>query len=274
MSTDAESGHYLLNLIAGWGLGVVGAIVILIAGWALSKWAEQMIRSALDKSSKIDSMLSVFLASLVRYLVLVVTVIAVLNQFGVQTASLVVVLGAAGLAIGLAVQGTLSSVAAGVMLLIFRPFRIDDYVEVSGLAGTVASINLFMTELTTPDNKQIIVPNSNVWGQAVINHSYHPTRRLDLQMGISYRDDIDQAIKTVREILDTEERAMANPEPTIAVSGLGDSSVNLTIRVWVNAADYWQLKFDLTKRLKQTFDARGLGIPFPQMDVHLHQPNA
>lgn len=271
MNFDSESGQYIIALVTSWGLSVIGALAILIIGWAVAKWLERMSRSALSRSPRIDPTLTSFFSSLVRYVVLAVTVIAVLGQFGIQTASLIAVLGAAGLAIGLAMQGTLSSIAAGVMLLIFRPFRIGHYVEVANHAGTVQSINLFITELATPDNTQIIIPNSNIWGQSVVNYSYHATRRLDLQIGISYGADIDQAAAIVREVLEAEARALKEPEPMIVVGGLGSSSVDLTIRVWVNADDYWPLKFDLNKRLKQTFDARGISIPFPQMDVHLHQ---
>ncbi|HSH43982.1 MAG TPA: mechanosensitive ion channel domain-containing protein [Arenicellales bacterium] len=271
MSLDAESGQYIINLITTWGLRVIGALAILIIGWAVAKWAERMTRGALSRSSRVDSTLTGFVSSLAKYLVLVFTIIAVLNQFGVQTASLIAVVGAAGLAIGLAMQGTLSNIAAGVMLLIFRPFRVGDYVEVSGQSGTVDTINLFVTELCTPDNKQIIVPNSNIWGQAVVNYSYHPRRRLDLEIGISYESDIDEATRAIQEILDADERALKEPEPLIAVGNLGASSVDLTVRVWVKAEDYWGLKFDLTKRLKQTFDERGIGIPYPQMDLHLRK---
>lgn len=271
MNMNAETGQYIIALITTWGLSVLGALAILAFGWILSRWAESVTRRTLTHTSRIDLTLTSFFSSLVRYLVLVFTAIAVLSQFGIQTASLIAVLGAAGLAIGLAMQGTLSSIAAGVMLLIFRPFRIGDYVEVSGQAGTVAAINLFITELTTPDNKQIIVPNSNIWGQSVVNHSYHPTRRLDLQFGIGYGDDIDLATGIIRETLESEERALKDPEPMIVVGDLGASSVDLTVRVWVTAGDYWPLKFDLTKRLKLAFDARGVGIPYPQMDVHVHQ---
>jgi len=271
MSFDTETLQHLVAVLTEYGLNVIGALVILVIGWSLSKWAEGMTRKALNRSSRIDQTLTGFLSSLAKYLVLVFTVIAVLNQFGVQTASLIAVLGAAGLAIGLAMQGTLSNIAAGVMLLVFRPFKIDDYVEVSGQSGTVQSINLFVTELATPDNKQIIVPNSSIWGQSVVNYSYHSTRRLDLEVGIGYADDVEQAIRVVGDILQAEPRALKDPEPLIAVGNLGASSVDLTIRVWVDAADYWDLKFDLTKRLKQAFDAKGIGIPFPQMDVHVHQ---
>jgi len=271
MNLDAETIQHLMNLVTTWGLSVIGALAILMLGWGIARWAERIVRKALNRSSRVDRTLTGFLSSLARYLVLAFTIIAVLNQFGVQTASLIAVLGAAGLAVGLAMQGTLSNIAAGVMLLVFRPFKIDDYVEVSGQAGTVNAINLFVTELSTPDNVQIIVPNSNIWGQSVVNYSYHPTRRLDLEIGISYADDVDQAIGIVRELVEAEDRALTDPEPQIVVGNLGASSVDLTIRIWVNAADYWPLKFDFTKRLKQTFDSRGIGIPFPQMDVHLHR---
>lgn len=271
MNLDAETIRHMTSLLSEYGLNVIGAVVILLIGWSLSKSAEKLTRKALARTSRVDLTLTGFLASFARYLVLIFTVIAVLNRFGVQTASLIAVLGAAGLAVGLAMQGTLSNIAAGVMLLVFRPFKIGDYVEVSGQSGTVQSINLFVTELATPDNKQIIIPNANVWGQSVVNYSYHATRRLDLGVGIGYADDIDLAIRVVREILDAESRALKDPEPLVVVGNLGASSVDLTIRVWVDAADYWPLKFDLTKRFKQTFDSRGISIPFNQMDVHLHQ---
>jgi len=271
MNIDTATLQHIVTALSEYGLSVIGAIVTLIVGWSLAKWAESMTRRVLGRSERIDSTLTSFFSNLTRYLVLIFTLIAVLNQFGVQTASLIAVLGAAGLAIGLAMQGTLSNIAAGVMLLVFRPFKIDDYVEVSGQAGTVNTMGLFVTELTTPDNTQIIVPNSNIWGQSIVNYSYHSTRRLDLEIGIGYDDDIDQAFRVIREILDAESRVMGDPEPMVVVGNLGASSVDLVIRVWVQAADYWPLKFDLTKRLKQTFDAKGVGIPFPQMDVHVHQ---
>jgi small conductance mechanosensitive channel len=271
MNPDAETIRHIVSVLTEYGLNVVGGIFILIIGWSLSKGAAAMTRRALASVEKIDVTLTGFLSSLVRYLVLIFTVIAVLNQFGVQTASLIALLGAAGLAIGLAMQGTLSNIAAGVMLLVFRPFKVNDYVEVSGQSGTVQGINLFVTELATPDNKQIIVPNSNIWGQAVVNYSYHPQRRLDFQLGIGYEDDIDAAIRTVGELLDSEKRALKVPERLIAVGNLGASSVDLTVRVWVNSADYWSLKFDLTKRFKEAFDAKGISIPYPQTDVHVYQ---
>lgn len=271
MNFDVETIRHLTSMLEAYGLNVIGAIIILLVGWSLARWAEGITRSTLTRTSKVDPTLTGFLASVSRYLVLVFTVIAVLNRFGVQTASLIAVLGAAGLAVGLAMQGTLSSAAAGVMLLVFRPFKLGDYVEVSGQSGTVHSLNLFVTELTTPDNRQIIIPNSNVWGQSVVNYSHHATRRLDLEIGIGYGDDIDLAVSVIREILDADERVLKSPEPVVVVGSLGASSVDLTVRVWVNAGDYWPLKFDLNKRFKQGFDARGISIPFTQMEVHLHQ---
>ena len=194
--------------------------------------------------------------------------IAVLSQFGVETTSFIAVLGAAGLAVGLALQGTLSNVAAGVMLLLFRPFKIGDYIEGGGLAGTVKSISLFVTELATPDNVQIIAPNSQLWGSAIKNYSFHPTRRVEILIGIAYEDDIDKALAAIVDEVKKDSRVLADPAPMAAVTGLGDSSVNFTVRVWCNAADFWALKFDLTKKLKNRMDAENITIPYPQRTVH------
>ncbi|MGA8258649.1 MAG: mechanosensitive ion channel domain-containing protein [Arenicellales bacterium] len=271
MSFDIETIRSITSTLSAYGLDVIGAIIILLVGWSLARWAETVTRKAMSRTGRVDPTLVVFLSSITRYLVLTFTIIAVLNRFGVQTASLIAVLGAAGLAVGLAMQGTLSSAAAGVMLLVFRPFKLGDYVEVGGQSGTIQSLNLFVTELATPDNKQIIIPNSSVWGHPVVNYSHHATRRLDLEIGIGYGDDIDLAIRVIREIIGADERALKDPEPLVVVGNLGASSVDLTVRIWVNAPDYWTLKFDLTKRFKQTFDAKGISIPYNQMDVHLHQ---
>jgi small conductance mechanosensitive channel len=216
-------------------------------------------------------MLTGFFASLAKYLVLIFTGLMVLSQFGVQTASLIAVLGAAGLAIGLALQGTLSNVAAGVMILIFRPFKIGDYVEVAGQAGTVKAVTLFISELSTPDNVQIIVPNSQVWGSSVVNYSFHDTRRVDLALGISYEDNIEMAVAAINQTIGADDRVLKDPEPMVAVSELADSSVNFVIRVWCDAADYWALKFDMTRALKEKMDSEGISIPYPQQTVHMIQ---
>ncbi len=258
----------LITIVATYGLNVVAAFAILIAGLIASGWARKATVRALSRVDRFDDTLTTFFASIVRYLVIAITVMAVLSQFGIETTSLVAVLGAAGLAVGLALQGTLSSVAAGVMLLIFRPFKVGDYVEVAGQAGTVDALTLFVTELNTPDNVHIIIPNAEVWGTAVVNYSFNSTRRVDLVMGIDYGDDIDKAMTAINEEIAKDNRIHQSPEPFVAVTELADSSVNLVIRVWCDSGNYWGVKFDLTKAFKQRFDAEGISIPFPQTVIH------
>ncbi len=258
----------VVALVTTYGLSVVGAIVILVVGFVIAGWVRKSVNSALSKVQRVDETLRGFFSSLAYYAVVIFTVIAVLSQFGVETTSFIAVLGAAGLAIGLALQGTLSNVAAGVMLLLFRPFKVGDYIEGGGLAGTVKSISLFVTELATPDNVQIIVPNAQLWGSAIKNYSFHPTRRLDIAIGIAYEDDVEKALVAIVDESKKDSRVMADPAPMAAVTDLGDSSVNFTVRVWCNAADFWGLKFDLTKNLKKRMDAEGITIPYPQRTVH------
>ena len=266
-----ETVEQVVEVISTYGLSVIGGIIILILGWIAARWAAGLTRRLLSRSKRIDHTLQGFFASLVRYLILAFVVIAVLNQFGVQTASLIAVLASAGIAIGLALQGTLSNVAAGIMLLIFRPLRVGQYVEVAGQSGTVKDLNLFFTELATPDNVQIIIPNSSIWGGSVVNYSHHSTRRADFNLGIGYDDDIDTAMKTIEKIIGEDSRSLDDPAPQIIVGSLGDSSVNISARIWVEAGDYWQFKWDLTKRFKEAFDKEGISIPFPQRDVHVYQ---
>ena len=213
-------------------------------------------------------MLAQFFASFVRYSVLAVVAVAVLNQFGVQTAGLVAVLATAGLAVGLALQGTLTNVASGVMLLLFWPFKVGDYVEAGGHAGTIKELNLFFTVMATPDNVQITVPNGQVWGSAVSNYTTNPTRRVEIFAGIAYDADTDKAMAVVHETISADARIQSDPEPFVGVTEMADSSVNITIRVWVDNADLWPVKFDLTKAIKQAFDANGVDIPFPTRTVH------
>jgi len=257
------------GLVATYGLSVIGAIAVLVVGWVLAGWASRAVDGGLSKVEKVDATLRGFLASLTRYIVLIFTVVAVLNRFGVQTTSIIAVLGAASLAIGLALQGTLSNVAAGVMLLFFRPFKVGDYVEAGGLAGTVKEINLFVTELSTPDNVQILAPNSQIWGSAVKNYSFHETRRVDLVLGISYEDNVDKAIGVVEAMAKADDRVLDDPAPMVVVGELADNSVNLVIRLWCNSGDYWPLKFDMTKALKQRMDTEGISIPYPQRTLHV-----
>ncbi|MCP5366367.1 MAG: mechanosensitive ion channel [Hyphomicrobiales bacterium] len=265
-----EAYDMVVGVITTYGLSVIGAIAILIIGWMVAGWAKATSEKAFSRFEKVDSMLAGFFSSLIRYTILVFVVIAVLDQFGVETTSLVAVFGAAGLAIGLALQGTLSNVAAGVMLLLFRPFKAGDYIDAGGVAGTVKSVTLFTTEFATPDNVKIISPNSQIWGSSIKNFSANPTRRVDFVFGIGYGDDIDKAMDIIKALAAADERVHADPAPMVVVGELADSSVNLITRVWCNAGDYWGVKFDLTKAVKQTFDKDGVTIPFPQRDVHLH----
>lgn len=264
----------VVGIITTYGLSVVGAILILVAGWIASKWVSAKVYKAMSKMPKADETLNKFFSSLVRYAILIFTALAVLSQFGIQTASLVAVLGAAGLAIGLALQGTLSHVASGVMLLIFRPFKIGDFIEAGGQAGTVKAIGLFMTELATSDNVHIIIPNGKVWDTIVKNYSHNSTRRVTLTMGIGYDDSMDDAMKVIMDTLKKDKRVLKDPEPMTAVSELADSSVNFTVRAWCDKSDYWPLTFDLNKTLKENFDKKGISIPFPQRDLHIIEGNA
>lgn len=258
----------IVLIITQYGLDVIGALVILLIGYIVSKRVPAILIKIMNKRG-IDPTVSGFLGSLTRFAILAITLLLVLAQFGVQTASLIAVLGAAGLAIGLALQGTLSNVAGGVMLLIFRPMRVGQYVEVAGHGGTVKSVSLFTTELATPDNIQVIIPNGSVWGSAIRNFSFHPTRRMDLIMGIAYEDDIDKARDIMLKLIEADERSHKDPAPLIEIAELADSSVNFTVRVWCDNANYFPLKFALTKAIKQAFDKEGVSIPYPQRDVHL-----
>lgn len=270
MTIDIEQlATRLIGLGTEYGLSLIGAVAILIAGLWLAGKVQRAVERALGRLRKIDETLSRFFASLARYTVLIFTVLAVLGQFGIQTASLVAILGAAGLAIGLALQGTLANLAAGVMLLIFRPFKVGHFIEAGGIAGTVQALTLFVTEINRPDNVRIIVPNGKLWGTAISNFSENDRRRLDLTIGIGYDDDIDKALATLDAILAADTRVDRDPTPLVAVSGLGDNSVDLLVRVWCGRGDFYTLKRDLLKTIKQTFDSEGISFPYPQRDVHL-----
>jgi small conductance mechanosensitive channel len=269
MNLDAtEALNTVLELISTWGLKVVGAILVLVIGRIVASSARKFVRSA-GQRANLDATIVPFLSGFTYYAVLAMVFVAALGMVGIQTASLLALFGAAGLAIGLALQGTLSNFAAGVMLLLFRPFRVGDYIEAAGTAGTVASVGLFVTTLNTPDNVQILVPNAAVWGDTIKNYAANETRRNDMVVGISYADDIGHAIEIVRGVLDADDRVLEDPAPLVAVAELGDSSVNLVVRPWCKKEDYWALRFDLMRRLKETLEAGGVSIPFPQRDVHL-----
>ncbi|MFC1530568.1 mechanosensitive ion channel family protein [Gemmatimonadota bacterium] len=260
----------LVILVSTWGLKVIGAIAAFIVGRIAAGWIRKGIRKALEHS-RLEQTLVVFLSRFTYYAILAFVIVSVLEILGVETASLAVVLGAAGLAIGLALQGTLSNFASGIMLMFFRPIKIDDVVEVGGVLGTVAEVGIFSTRINTADNIQIVVPNSNVYGQTIKNYSANETRRVDLVMGIHYDDDIGLAIETLRGVLRADERVLTEPEPVLVVGELADSSVNILVRPWCARDDYWALKWDLTWRCKEELERAGITIPFPQRDVHLFQ---
>ena len=260
----------LSDLVAQWGLKLLGALAVFLIGRMVAGWARRAIKRLLERST-IDATLVPFVTGITYYLLLTFVIVAALGMVGVQTASVIAVLGAAGLALGLALQGTLGNFASGVMLLLFRPFRVGDFIEAAGVAGTVEAIGIFTTTLNTPDNVGIVIPNSGVWGQIIKNYAANATRRIDLVAGIAYDDDIGLAIRTLQGILDADERVLKDPAPTIAVSELGDSSVNLVVRPWCRREDYWALRFDLTRTMKERLEAAGCSIPFPQRDVHVYQ---
>lgn len=259
----------LIPIAVDHGLSVLGAIIILIAGYVIANWATKKVTSKAKKSKKLDDTLVPILGQITRALILIITILAVLSQFGVETTSIVAVLGASALAIGLALQGTLSNVAAGVMLLLLRPFRVGDAVSIGGTMGVVDAIGLFTTEMHSFDNIGISMPNSKVWGTEIQNLNRFDTRRVDMEFGIGYGDDMDKAIKIIKEILDEDERILKDPAPLIAVSNLGDSSVDIRVRPWTERSNVWPLRYDITKKVKERFDENGVSIPFPQRDVHL-----
>jgi len=256
------------DLLTQWGLKVVGAIALLIVGRMVAGLLRKLTRRSMKKA-EVDATLIPFMSSMVYYLAMAVVLIAVLGLFGIQTTSLIAILGAAGLAIGLALQGTLSHFASGIMLLIFRPFRVGDVVEVGGTIGKVEEIGIFTTTLKSPDNIKITVPNSQIYGSTIKNMNGYETRRVDMVMGVSYDDDLAIAMETMMRVIQEDTRVLAEPEPQIAVAELGDSSVNFVVRPWCKAEDYFGVKFDLTRRFKEELEAAGCSIPFPQRDVHL-----
>ena len=241
---------------------VVAAIILFGAIWA-SGFVSRQIRALGKEHEELDETLFSFVASLARYAILIFAGVFVLARFGVQTTSLVAVIGAAGLAIGLALQGTLSNLAAGVMLLGFRPFKVGEYIEAAGQTGTVVTINLFTVELVTIDNVQITVPNSDIWASSIKNYSYFDTRRIDLVFGVSYDTDLKKAESTLMSVIKKDKRTRPEPAPWVKVTNLGDSSVDFTIRVWCDASDYFEFKCDLLRAVKEAFDKAKIEIPFP-----------
>lgn len=253
-----------------WGLKIIFALAIFYIG-RMVVGAVIKVVTKLMQARNMDEILVTFLTSIMRWVLLLFVIIAALSQLGIDTTSLIALLGAAGLAIGLSLQSSLSNFASGVMLIIFRPLTKGDFVEAGGATGVVEKISIFTTTLTTPDNKEVIIPNGAILGGNITNFSARPTRRVDMVFGISYDDDIRKTKKLLEDILAADERILQDPAPVVALGALADSSVNFLVRPWVKSADYWQVFWDTTETVKLRFDAEGISIPYPQMDLHMKQ---
>ncbi|HIG21600.1 MAG TPA: mechanosensitive ion channel [Henriciella marina] len=256
------AAEYWPVLLSG-ALKVFGALVVLVIGLRIAGWLSSMVRKQTSKRAGVDETLGAFFGSLVRWFVTAAVIIASLQVFGVQATSFVAVLGALTLAIGLSLQGALGNIASGVMIMLFRPYKNGDFVEIADQVGTVKEINLFQTILATLDNVKIIIPNTEAIDGVIKNYSGYDTRRCDIVFGIDYDDDMDKALGIIQTLVDADERVFRDPEPFVKVTNLGDSSVDITCRLWCNATELWNLKFDLTKKVKQEFDAQGISIPYP-----------
>jgi small conductance mechanosensitive channel len=251
-------------------INLATALVIFYVGRMVVRLLTSGIRKVMEKQ-QVDKTLVTFVSNLVNMILLMVVIIAAIGALGVQTTSFIAVLGAAGLAIGLALQGSLSNFAAGVLIVFFRPYKVGDWVEAAGISGAVEEVQILTTVLKTGDNKRVIVPNAQIMGSIITNYSANDTRRVDMVIGVSYDDDLDKVRSTLEEIVAADERVLDEPACTIAVSALADSSVNFVVRPWVATSDYWGVMFDLTEAIKKRFDKDGISFPFPQQDVHLYQ---
>ncbi|MGB5257015.1 MAG: mechanosensitive ion channel domain-containing protein [Woeseiaceae bacterium] len=252
------------------GKNLFVALVIFYVGRIAVSLVVRGLRKVLQRSD-VDKTLETFVCNVVRIALLIVVIIAAISALGIQTTSFIAIFGAAGLAVGLALQGSLSNFAAGVLIVLFRPYKVGDYIEGAGIGGTVEQVQILTTVLTTPDNKQVIVPNSQIMNSVITNYSAKETRRVDMTIGVSYDDDLDKVRRTLEELVAADERILAEPECTIAVSALADSSVNFVVRPWVKRTDYWGVTFDLTEAIKKRFDKEDISFPFPQQDVHLYK---
>jgi small conductance mechanosensitive channel len=263
------NAEIIIALILPWGIKIITALAIFVIGKMLAKAITSFIRNILRKS-KTDEALVNFLGSIIYTVLLIAVILAAVDRLGINVTSLAVILGTAGLAVGLALKDSLSNFAAGVMILVFRPFKIGDFVTIGGTSGVVDEIGLFCVLMHTGDNQRIIIPNSAVYGNTITNTSALPTRRIDLVMGISYDDNIGTAKQIILDVIASDDRVLADPEPVVAVSELADSSVNLVVRPWVNTADYWAVRFHLLETMKVKLEEGGISIPYPQQYVHIH----
>jgi small conductance mechanosensitive channel len=253
-----------------YGLKIVAAVLILIVGRLIASGVRKMLRNILQRN-KVDETLVGFVTGLGYVVLMAFVIIAAINKLGIQTTSFIAILGAAGLAIALALQGSLANFAAGVLMLIFKPFKVGDFIEGGGVSGVVEEIGIFTTELKSPDNKKIIVPNAKMTGDNIINYTAKDCRRVDIVAGVSYGDDLDKVRNVLENILSSDDRILKDPAPMIGVLELANSSVNFVVRPWVKTADYWDVFFATQESIKKRFDAEGISIPFPQQDVHLYK---
>lgn len=251
-------------------INLVTAIVIFYVGRMVVRLLTRGLRRVMERQ-QVDLTLVTFVSNLVSMVLLIIVIIAAISALGIQTTSFIAILGAAGLAVGLALQGSLSNFAAGVLIVLFRPYKVGDWVEAAGISGSVEQVQILTTVLKTGDNKQVIVPNSQIMDSVITNYSANETRRVDMVVGVSYDDDLDKVRSTVQELVSADDRVLDEPACTIAVSELADSSVNFVVRPWVKTSDYWVVLFDLTEAIKKRFDEKGISFPFPQQDVHLYK---
>ena len=268
-----EIMNYTIEIASNFGLNLLTALIVVIVGKQLVKILLKVIKVALEKANT-EETVRIFISNLLNTVFTVIIFVAAINQLGVETTSIIALLGAAGLAIGLALQGSLANFAAGILIVIFRPYKVGDYIEAGTNVGTVKDIQIFSTVLRTPDNKSIVVPNGSIMDGSITNYSEQPTRRIDIIASCSYEDDLDKVKIVLQTILDNEERILTEPKPQIAVSELAESSVNFIVRPWVNSPDYLPVMYSLLENIKKSFDKEGISIPYPQSDVHIHEKKA
>ena len=267
--TELGNPEMIQTILIPWAIQITVALAIFVIGRWIAKWLTGVVEK-LMKKSRVDDMLVNFVSNMVYSVLLLVVVMAALDHLGIETTSLLAVFGAAGLAIGLALKDSLANFSSGVMIILFRPFKVGDFVEAGGASGVVEEVRMFATILRTGDNRAIIVPNGHIYGGTITNYSAKPTRRIDLVFGIGYDDDIAKAKQIINDIMKQDDRILSDPEPAVAMAELADSSVNFNVRPWVKSGDYWPVRADLLENVKLAFDANGISIPYPQQDVHMH----
>ncbi len=264
---------YLNLYIIPWGVNLIMALVIFIVGRWLAKTIRSIVKRLMNKA-EMDEILTNFVGNMLYFALLIVVVIAALDQLGINTTSIMAIFAAAGLAVGLALKDSLSNFAAGVMLVFFKPFKAGDFIEAAGITGVVEQLRIFSTVMRTGDNREITIPNSHIYGGTIVNFSARDTRRIDLVFGIGYEDNLKQAKALIEEAMNEDERILKDPAPVILLMELADSSVNFAVRPWVNSGDYWVVRSDLMERVKEKFDTNGISIPYPQQDLHLYKVDA